>query len=76
MIIQKHEVACGFYFTVRDALGNHLAVSPEYETDGLCHQAALALIDGLRDGVRILPVEIIAGTPKPSAWPAVNAGHS
>lgn len=56
MIIQKHEVVCGFYFTVRTGKGEHLATSPHFETDGLCHQAALRLIDGARGGVNIMPV--------------------
>ena len=56
MVIQKHQVVCGFYFTVKTDKGESLATSPHYETDGLCHQAALRLIDGARDGVSILPV--------------------
>lgn len=57
MIIQKAQVVSGFYFTVRTANGEHLATSPHYETDGLCHQAALRLIDGARGGVNIMPVD-------------------
>ena len=71
MIIQKHECASGHYFTIRDLTGTHHAVSPHYDTDGLCHQAALRLIDGIRDGVSILPAaDIVPIVPKSHGlWP-------
>lgn len=71
MIIQKHECASGHYFTIADRHGTHYAVSPHYDTDGLCHQAALRLIDGMRDGVSILPAaDIMPIIPKPHGlWP-------
>jgi len=58
-IIQKHEVVSGFYFTVKSSdLGVHMATSPHYETDGLCHQAAVKMIDDIaRGGSYIMPVE-------------------
>ena len=76
-MIQKHISGSGFYFTIKDSLGTHYAVSPYFETDGLCHQAALRLIDGMRMGVSILPAAQIAPiSPAPHGlWPE-RAGHN
>lgn len=63
MIIQKYQASSGVFFTVRTDKGENIAASPIYETDGLCHQAALRLIDGLREGVNIMPAVPTAGAP-------------
>ena len=77
MVIQKHICDSGYYFTVRDRIGMHYAVSPYFDTDGLCHQAALRLIDGIRSGVSILPAaDIVPITPTlHGLWPE-PAGHN